>query len=85
MAALNRPDDQFGAEMRVSVALFLLSLAGMIGGAWLIGQWCVGVVLLVWSAALGAFALLRNSPESPSQEELQAGREAVRLRARQAS
>jgi hypothetical protein len=72
--------------MRVSVALFLLSLAGMIGGAWLIGQWCVGVVLVAWSAALGAFALLRNSPEAAaSQEELQAGREAVRLRARQSA
>jgi hypothetical protein len=49
--------------MRVSVALFLISLLGMEAGAALVGLWCVGVSLIGWSAALGAYALLRNVPD----------------------
>lgn len=71
--------------MRVSVALFLLSLAGTIGGAHMVGQWCVGAVLIVWSGAVGVFALLRDAPQSAPAAELLAGREAVRSRARQSA
>ena len=51
--------------MRVSVALFLTSLAGMEIGAALIGLWCVGVTLICWSAALGGYALYRDDKAVP--------------------
>lgn len=46
--------------MRLSVLLLLLSLAGIIGGAWLIGMWCVGCAVIFDSLCVGAFALLRD-------------------------
>lgn len=53
--------------MRLSVALLLLSALGALGGAWLIGQWAVGVVIIGCSVLLGAHALLRD-PAQPTVE-----------------
>jgi hypothetical protein len=46
--------------VRLSVTLFLLSLAGAVYGASMIGRWAVGLVVLAYSLALGVFALLRD-------------------------
>lgn len=53
--------------MRLSVTLLIVSLFGMVGGAWLIGLWCVGLVVVVWSLALAVFALLRD--DAPAQPQ----------------
>ncbi|HSZ41795.1 MAG TPA: hypothetical protein VK817_17710 [Trebonia sp.] len=46
--------------MRLSVVLLLLSLAGVLGGAALIGLWALGVAIIADSVAVGAYALLRD-------------------------
>ena len=44
-------------------AQLLSAFAGMIAGAWLIGLWMVGIVLMVSSGLWAADALLRSVPE----------------------
>ena len=46
--------------MRLSVALLLLSLAGILGGAALIGLWALGLAIIADSVAVGVYALLRE-------------------------
>ncbi len=46
--------------MRLSVFLLLLSLAGIMGGAALIGTWALGLAIIADSVAVGVFALLRD-------------------------
>jgi len=46
--------------MRLSVALLLLSLAGVLGGAALIGLWALGLAVIADSVAVGVYALLRE-------------------------
>ena len=46
--------------MRLSVCLLLLSLAGLVGGAALIGTWAVGVAVMADSLLVGAYALVRD-------------------------
>jgi hypothetical protein len=46
--------------MRLSVVLLLLSLAGVLGGAALIGTWALGVAVVADSVAVGVYALLRD-------------------------
>jgi hypothetical protein len=53
--------------MRLSLFLLGVSLVGMVGGAFLIGVWAVGVALVAWSAAVAGFAVLRDFPESRRQ------------------
>lgn len=50
--------------MRLSAFLLTLSVAGVVGGAWLIGVWAVGVAVVAMSAGLGAWAILRDVPEA---------------------
>jgi hypothetical protein len=47
--------------MRLSVVLLLLSLAGVLGGAALIGLWALGVAVIADSVAVGVYALLRDA------------------------
>ena len=47
--------------MRLSVVLLLLSLAGILGGAALIGTWALGLAVIADSVAVGAYALLREA------------------------
>lgn len=51
--------------MRLNIALLTLALAGIIGGAALIGRWAVGCAIITDSLAVGAWALLREVPEKP--------------------
>ena len=46
--------------MRLSAVLLLVSLAGVVGGAWLVGRWAVGVAVIADSIAVGVWALLRD-------------------------
>ena len=49
--------------MRLSAFLLVVALAGVVLGAALIGRWAIGCAIIVDSAALGAWALLRDVPE----------------------
>jgi hypothetical protein len=46
--------------MRLSVVLLLVSLAGILGGAALIGTWALGLAVIADSVAVGVYALLRD-------------------------
>lgn len=46
--------------MRLSVVLLLCSLAGVMGGAALIGTWALGLAIIADSVAVGVYALLRD-------------------------
>ena len=39
----------------------------MVGGAWLISLWMVGIVLMLTGLGLGADAVLRDTGDSPQQ------------------
>jgi hypothetical protein len=67
--------------MRLSLALLLLSMAGAVGGAWLIGQWAVGLVVLGYSLLLAAFALYRDPDVKPAVTDID-GTEEDRFRKR---
>jgi hypothetical protein len=67
--------------VRLSLALLASSLLGAIGGAWLIGQWAVGLVVLGYSVLLAAFALLRDD-RKPSAALLNDGTEEGQFRRR---
>lgn len=71
--------------MRVSAAVLLVSVAGVLGGAWMIGQWAVGVVVVAMSAGLGAWALLRDVPEVADLASWRESRQRARDRARTAA
>jgi hypothetical protein len=47
--------------MRLSAVLLLCSLAGIMGGAALIGLWALGLAIIADSVAVGVFALLRDA------------------------
>lgn len=51
--------------MRLSAVLLLLSLAGVIGGAFLIGRWAVGCAVIFDSLTVGFWALLRDDGVRP--------------------
>jgi hypothetical protein len=67
--------------VRLSLALLALSLLGALGGAWLIGQWAVGLVVLGYSVLLAVFALLRDD-RKPSAALLDDGTDEGRFRRR---
>ena len=52
--------------MRLSAVLLLLSLAGILGGAALIGLWALGLAVIADSVAVGAYALLREAGGRPA-------------------
>ena len=57
--------------MRWSVVLLAVSLAGVVGGAFLVGRWCVGVAVIFDSLAVGAYALLRDDGrEAPAVSQI---------------
>jgi len=66
--------------VRLSVTLFLVSFTGALFGGWLIGRWAIGVAVLVYSLALGAFALLRDDGKAPSAPIIDTGSEEERFR-----
>lgn len=58
--------------MRQSVVLLLCSLAGIMGGAALIGLWALGLAIVADSVAVGVYALLREDSgrAAPSVHEV---------------
>jgi hypothetical protein len=46
--------------MRLSAALLLCSLAGIMGGAALIGLWALGLAIIADSVAVGVYALFHD-------------------------
>ena len=52
--------------MRLSAVLLVVSLAGIMGGAALIGLWALGLGIIVDSVAVGVFALLRDAEGRPA-------------------
>ena len=54
--------------MRLSGCLLLVSLAGVIGGAWLIGTWMVGLAIMADSLLVGLWALFRYDDGTGRQE-----------------
>lgn len=72
--------------MRVSAVLLVVSVLGVLGGAALIGQWAVGVVVVAMSAGLGVYAVLRDVPDrAAGLDDLRVSRERMRARARDAA
>ena len=71
--------------MRSSVLLLLVSLAGVLGGAALIGVWALGLAIIFDSLAVGVYALLRDTPAAPSVRAVQSSVASVLERARAAS
>jgi hypothetical protein len=51
--------------VRLNAMLLALALAGVVYGASLIGTWAVGCAIIVDSAAVATWALLRDVPEKP--------------------
>lgn len=47
--------------MRASIAAVAAGAAGALGGGDLVGRWCLGLVLIILSAGLVAYGLLRDS------------------------
>jgi hypothetical protein len=54
--------------MRLSAFLLLLSLAVVLGGAFLIGRWALGVAVVADSVAVGVYALLRDDGSRPAPQ-----------------
>jgi hypothetical protein len=71
--------------MRSSVLLLLVSLAGILGGAALIGLWALGLAIIADSVAVGVYALLRDTPATPAVHAVQGTVASVLERARAAS
>jgi Fe2+ transport system protein B len=46
--------------MRLQVTALILGVLGALGGGWLVGIWCFGVVMIVLSGALIAWGLLHD-------------------------
>ena len=68
--------------MRLSFALLILSILGALGGAWLIGRWVVGLVVLGYSLTLAVFALFRDPDRVAAVADLDSGTEEERFRRR---
>ena len=47
----------------VSAALVVAGLAGALGGGWLVGRWCTGLMLIFESAGALWFGLFRDDGE----------------------
>jgi hypothetical protein len=58
--------------MRLSAALLVVSLLGVLGGAALIGLWALGLAVIADSVAVGVYALLRDAESrvAPSVHEV---------------
>lgn len=50
--------------MRLSLSLFVIGLVGVVGGAYLIGRWAVGLAVILDSVAVAAYGLTRDVPDN---------------------
>lgn len=71
--------------MRSSLLLLLISLAGILGGAALIGLWALGLAIIFDSLAVGVLALLRDAPATPAVRAVPGTVASILERARAAS
>ena len=53
--------------LRSPIVQLAVGVAVMVGGAWLISLWMVGIVLMLTGLGLGADAVLRDTGDSPQQ------------------
>lgn len=58
--------------MRVSFAACALGAAGALGGGWIVGRWCVGLVLILLSVSAITWGLLRDDGRGEKPQEPQA-------------
>lgn len=57
--------------MRTQVTALTLGALGALGGGWLVGVWCFGLVLIVLSGGVIAWALLHDDGKGPAASEAQ--------------
>jgi hypothetical protein len=58
--------------MRLSAVLLVVSLLGVLGGAFLIGRWALGAAIVADSVAVGVWALCRDDgQDEPQAHEVQ--------------
>jgi hypothetical protein len=55
--------------VRVSAAACLLGALGALGGGWLVGRWCLGLVLIALSGLAIVYGVLRD--DGTRQQERQ--------------
>lgn len=53
--------------LRSPIVQLAAGVVVMVGGAWLISLWMVGIVLMLTGLGLGADAVLRDTGDSPQQ------------------
>jgi len=71
--------------MRLSVVLLLLSLAGVLGGAALIGVAALGAAVIFDSLCVGVYALARETGDGPQVREVAPSLGNILERARRAA
>lgn len=57
--------------MRQQVTALVLGALGALGGGWLIGVWCFGLVLIVLSAGVIVWTLFRDDGKGPAEAQPQ--------------
>lgn len=56
--------------MRISVMACIIGVLGALGGGWLVGRWCLGLVLIAASAGLVAYGLLRDDGRGRAEPQV---------------
>lgn len=51
--------------MKAPLILLGVAACGVVGGAWLVGRWAVGVAIIADSVALAVLALFWQRPDPP--------------------
>ena len=58
--------------MRQQVTALALGALGALGGGWLVGVWCFGLVLIVLSGGAIAWGLLHDDGKGPAEPQVYA-------------
>jgi hypothetical protein len=54
--------------MRTQITTLVLGALGALGGGWLVGVWCFGLVLIVLSGGAMVWALLHDDGKGPAEQ-----------------
>lgn len=57
--------------MRSQITALILGALGALGGGWLVGLWCLGLVLIVLSGGVIAWTLFRDDGKGPAGSQPQ--------------
>jgi hypothetical protein len=57
--------------MRSQITALVLGALGALGGGWLVGVWCFGLVMIVLSGGVIAWTLFRDDGKGPARPEPQ--------------